>query len=259
MIAGKSTAEPRTRANYGLDAPRFVWTCLWGGIVLLVVALALIAVGNTLLAHASLLVNVIMNIIAILALINACWMIPTALLMFRSSFVGKFRLRDRLLDGLHLRSDETVLDVGCGHGLLLIGAAKRLPLGRAVGIDLWSNVDQSDNSHAATLANAEAEGVADRVEVVDGDMCHMPFEDASFDAVVASLSIHNIYNREERRKAIQEIVRVLKPQGQVALLDIAYVRQYAQDLAACDMQNVRVSSLSFQIYPPVRIVTARRS
>jgi SAM-dependent methyltransferase len=258
MIAGKNTAA-RSRANYGLDAPGFVKTCLWGGIALLVVGLALIVIGNTLLAGASVLVIVILNIVVILALINACWMVPTAVLMFRSSFVGKFRLRDRLLDDLHLHSDEKVLDVGCGHGLLLIGAASRLPHGRAVGIDLWSNVDQGDNSRAATLANAEAEGVAERVEVIDGDMRHMPFEDASFDAVVASLSIHNIYNREERRKAIQEIVRVLKPQGQVALLDIAHARQYAQDLAACGMQNVRVSGLSFQIYPPARIVTATKS
>jgi cyclopropane fatty-acyl-phospholipid synthase-like methyltransferase len=37
---------------------------------------------------------------------------------------------------LDLRGDETVLDVGPGHGLLLIGAAKRLPRGRAMGIDL---------------------------------------------------------------------------------------------------------------------------
>ncbi len=257
MIAGKNMVT-RSRADYGLDAPGFVKTCLRGGIALLALALALIVVGNTLLAHASLLVVVIVNIIVILALINACWMIPTALLMFRSSFVGKFRLRDRLLDNLHLRGDEKVLDVGCGHGLLLIGAAKRLPHGRAVGIDLWSSADQSDNCPAATLANAEAEGVADRVEVIDGDMRHMPFEDAAFDAVVASLSIHNISNREERRRAIQEIVRVLKPQGQVALLDIAHTRQYAQDLAACGMRNVHVSGLSFQIYPPVRIVTATK-
>jgi len=48
------------------------------------------------------------------------------------------RARDRLLDGLGLTGQENLLAVGCGRGLLLIGAARRLPNGRAVGVDLWS-------------------------------------------------------------------------------------------------------------------------
>jgi ubiquinone/menaquinone biosynthesis C-methylase UbiE len=130
-----------------------------------------------------------------------------------SSYYGKFHARDRLLDGLGLAGDETLLDVGCGHGLLLIGAAKRLPRGRAVGIDLWSQVDQGNNSKEATLGNAELEGVADRVEIHTGDMRQMPFADATFDAVVANLAIHNVPSREGRRQAISEIVRVLTPGG----------------------------------------------
>ena len=58
-----------------------------------------------------------------------------ATLMFASSRFGKFRARDRILARLKLRGDEAVLDVGCGHGLLLIVAAKLLPRGHAVGID----------------------------------------------------------------------------------------------------------------------------
>src|SRR5204863_5674872 len=98
----------------------------------------------------------------------------------------------------------------------------------------------------------------DRVEVHDGDMRKMFFGDASFDAVVASLSIHNIYTVEGRRQAIGEIVRVLKPGGQVALMDISHVREYADALSAAGMQDVRVSGLSFWVFPPVRTVTARK-
>ena len=36
-------------------------------------------------------------------------------LLMGAAIYGKFRARDRLLDSLHLRGDETVLDVGCGH------------------------------------------------------------------------------------------------------------------------------------------------
>ena len=163
-----------------------------------------------------------------------------------------------MLDGLGLTGQENLLDVGCGRGLLLIGAARRLPNGRAVGVDLWSQVDLSGNSASATLANAAAEGVPERVEVHEGDMRKLPFADASFDTVVASLSIHNIYNGEGRRKAIQEIVRVLKPGGKVALMDIRQVREYAAGLRGAGMNDVKVSGLGFWIFPPVRTVTARK-
>ena len=110
-----------------------------------------------------------------------------ASLMFGSSRLGKLHARDRILARLKLRGDEAVLDVGCGHGLLLIAAAKLLPRGHAVGIDLWSQWQQSDNSREATLRNAELEGVAQRVSVHDGDMRKMPFADRSFDAAARPL------------------------------------------------------------------------
>ena len=180
-------------------------------------------------------------------------------LLMGSSYYGKFRARDRLLDSLHLRGDETVLDVGCGHGLLLIGAAKRLPRGRSIGIDLWSQVDQGNNSREATLENARLEGVADRVEVRDGDMRKLPFPDASVDAVIANLAIHNISSREGRREAIAEIVRVLKPGGQAALMDFKHVGQYAEDLKKDGIADARASGLVFWIFPPVRIASGRKT
>ena len=191
---------------------------------------------------------------SIVATVGAVFFIQ-GLLMIYSSRVGKLRARDRLLDGLRLRGDERVLDVGCGRGLLLIGAAKRLPGGTAAGLDIWSQEDLSANSGAATMANARAEGVAGRVELHDGDMRAMPFDDAEFDAVVACFSIHNIYDRDGRRQAIREIVRVLKPGGQVALLDFEHTKEYAEDLRAAGLRGVRVSGLSFTTFPMARTVT----
>jgi cyclopropane fatty-acyl-phospholipid synthase-like methyltransferase len=69
-----------------------------------------------------------------------------------------------LLDSLDLRGDEHVLDLGCGRGAVLLMAAQRLTIGRAVGVDLWKTSDQSGNAEAATRRNADAEGVADRVD-----------------------------------------------------------------------------------------------
>jgi ubiquinone/menaquinone biosynthesis C-methylase UbiE len=143
-----------------------------------------------------------------------------ALLLLWGSLVGKFWMRDALLDAVPWRGDEHILDVGCGHGLMLIGAAKRLRTGRATGIDIWQNVDQANNSAAATLRNAELEGV--RVDVRDGDARRIPFGEATFDVVVSSLALHNIYNRKEREHALGEIARVLKPGGHAAIFDVRH-------------------------------------
>jgi ubiquinone/menaquinone biosynthesis C-methylase UbiE len=52
-------------------------------------------------------------------------------------------------------------------------------------------------------------------------------------------------------QAIQEIVRVLKPGGKVALLDIQYTQEYVQALQALGWQDVKRSGLHFQMFPPV--------
>jgi ubiquinone/menaquinone biosynthesis C-methylase UbiE len=51
-------------------------------------------------------------------------------------------------------------------------------------------------------------------------MMAMPFADATFDVVVSSLAIHNINGQAGRFKALDEAVRVLKPGGQLVIVDL---------------------------------------
>ncbi|MER3436097.1 MAG: hypothetical protein C4288_22700 [Leptolyngbya sp. ERB_1_1] len=57
----------------------------------------------------------------------------------------KLKDREKLLDSIQWLGNELVLDVGCGRGLMLVGAAKRLTNGKSIGIDIWQQEDQSDN------------------------------------------------------------------------------------------------------------------
>ncbi len=237
--------ENKPKADYGQDVPEMVRdNFLMGGI--------LAALGVFMRRWAKSRQSTTDRLISLLGLatlVVSALSVLEGLALIWGSRVGKPRIRDSLLDGLHLRGNETVLDVGCGHGLLLIGAAKRLPQGKAIGIDLWSQVDQGSNSRDATLANAQVEGVADRVEVHDGDMRELPFANNSFDTVIASLAVHNIESREGRLQAIHEIVRVLKPGGKVALMDIFCINEYCEALQANGMQNVHVLGRNFWYYP----------
>ena len=88
--------------------------------------------------------------------------------------------------------------------MFLIGAAKRLKTGRAVGIDLWQAEDLSGNTPAGTLNNATIEGVADRVEVHTGDARNLPFDDASFNVTLSSTSLEQ---HLERRRAANRRAR----------------------------------------------------
>jgi len=231
--------------DYGLDAGAAVYAMFALGLAGAIVGFILVWTSSR---H--------LGLAYTLQILGFCFLILAAL-MFASSRFGKFRARDRILARLQLRGDESVLDVGCGHGLLLIAAAKMLPRGHAVAIDLWT-MDQSDNSRESTLRNAALEGVAERVSVHDGDMRKMPFADRSFDATVAHFAIHNVRSAEGRRQAIREIVRTLNQGGQVAISDIFSLNLYADELRKSDMIDVEISGLSFWTFPPARTVTARK-
>jgi SAM-dependent methyltransferase len=156
----------------------------------------------------------------------------TGLGMVWNSTRGKVREREGLLDHVPWTGAEQVLDVGCGRGLLLVGAAKRLTTGRATGIDVWQAEDLSGNRPEAAVENARREGVADRVEVRTADMRQLPFADGSFDVVVSRAAVHNLYAATDRAQAIREVARVLKPGGRALIADIRHGTEYTATFAA---------------------------
>jgi SAM-dependent methyltransferase len=242
----KGTIE--TKGSYGIDAPNVVRNLCAIGTAAVAAAIAAL---NLLDGVWFLALSVWVGAIGLLCWAEAVWMLW-------SSKRGKRTVVWKMIEELRLRPDDVVLDVGCGRGFVLLAAAKRLPEGKAVGIDIWNASDQSGNSRDATMRNAAAEGVSDRVEIVNADARRMPFGDRTFRAVVSSLALHNIAARSERQKAIEEIVRVAGPKSRIALLDFRNVREYAQMLSEAGLADVRVSRPHYAMFPPVRIVTGTK-
>ncbi len=176
--------------------------------------------------------------------------------------VGKFRHRDFIL-GLHTwRGNEQVLDVGCGRGLLLAGAAKRIAAlngdGYATGIDVWSNVDMGGNSAAATQHNLDLEGVSSRCTLISQPAQEMVFSDATFDVILSNLCIHNIYDQPTRRKALQQIVRVLQPGGLAIFSEYKRTGEYADEFRNAGLLVEKKRGSLVTTFPPLTVVVARK-
>jgi SAM-dependent methyltransferase len=235
-------AQSRRRGSYGIDAP--YWVAVF----------AVVIAANIMDAVISAKVWPLLPAVFLLACAGSC---------FYTTLRGKFVVWAGLFDQLSLRGDERVLDLGCGRGAVLLLAAQRLTTGRAVGVDLWRSRDQSGNAADATRRNAVAEGVADRVELHTADMTALPLEDGSFDLVVSSLAIHNIWGSAGRQKAIDEAVRVLRPGGRLMIADIWATRHYQPGLVALGMSDVTRRGLGWRFWwggpwARTRLVTATK-
>ena len=116
---------------------------------------------------------------------------------------------------------ETILDIGCGAGMDLLLAGKRVgPEGRAIGIDMTdAMVERARNS-------AIASGMK-HVEIRKGDATALPVADGSVDVVISNGVLNLV---PEKELGFSEIVRILRPGGRLHLADIAMNVELSEDL-----------------------------
>lgn len=107
------------------------------------------------------------------------------------------------------------LDIGCGTGDVALAILRQSPAARVTGID------PSAGMLAIATAKASQAGLAGRVVYQDGDATALPFPDASFDGIVCAFCLRNI---ADRRTALAEMRRVLRPGGTLAILELTAPR-----------------------------------
>lgn len=249
-----SSDRNRTRPDYGIDAPSVLRNLFLVGVACLLLRFfgpAQIRLGN---------VTVLLR--GMFLWTGVVLLLEAFLYLFYVKY-GKFRHRDLMLSLHPWRGDEQVLDVGCGRGLLLAKAAKILDglggNGSATGIDIWSNVDMGGNSESATRRNLELEGIIARCSLIGVAAQDMPFPDDSFDVIVSNLCLHNISDGKQRRQAVQQIARVLKPGGIAILSDFKRTGEYAEHLRLAGFTVERRWGNPLYTFPPLRIVIARKA
>ena len=122
--------------------------------------------------------------------------------MFVPTFFGRFT--DLTLHAAGVSKGHTVIDVGCGTGALAEAAAGRVgPEGTVAGLD--PNEEMLERARIKDIPVDWHLGTAEQ----------LPFEDETFDSAVSQFALMYF---EDKPKALQEMLRVLKPGGKLAVL-----------------------------------------
>lgn len=237
------------KTRYGIDAPYVI------------LSLGIVAIACILMAFILLftLPGIRGKSLYVLLLFQGGYFVLNVLWMFYSSLRGKRQVFKQMISDMDLLGNEILLDLGCGQGMFLTKVAKYLPNGKAIGIDVWKKQDLSGNAYEKTLSNIDKQGLSNQIEILEGDMRHLPLSDNSIDTVTASLAIHNLKNKHERKKALQEIARVLKPGGKISILDFQKIQEYQSFFVSeLGWANIALSHKQWHMFPPTRILTIQK-
>ncbi|QJD30582.1 class I SAM-dependent methyltransferase [Methylococcus geothermalis] len=119
-------------------------------------------------------------------------------------------LKAALIAQAHIQSGQNVLDVGCGTGTLTLLIKQTHPNVAVYGLDVDSEV--------LDIARRKAEQAGQTIFLQQGTATCLPYPDGHFDRVFASLMLHHL-TREDKRHALAETFRVLKPGGELHVAD----------------------------------------
>lgn len=119
--------------------------------------------------------------------------------------------RRKVVRLIKAKNPSTILDIATGTGDLAIALSK-IPNTQITGLDISAGMLKVGEEKIAK------KGLNKQITLQLGDSENLPFEDNSFDAITVAFGVRNFENLE---KGLAEMFRVLKPGGQVAVLEFS--------------------------------------
>ncbi|MCI5080385.1 MAG: bifunctional demethylmenaquinone methyltransferase/2-methoxy-6-polyprenyl-1,4-benzoquinol methylase UbiE [Saprospiraceae bacterium] len=120
--------------------------------------------------------------------------------------------RKKAIQQLRQNNPKVILDVATGTADLALETAKQLQPEKIVGIDISTQMLDIGRTKISK------KGLDQMIRLEEGDSENLPFSDNTFDAITVAFGVRNFENLE---KGLQEMYRVLKPNGQLVVLEFS--------------------------------------
>lgn len=175
-------------------------------------------------------------------------------------FRGRMIIWRKTLEWLNIRSDAKVAVLGLNYAGLFIDVAKELKApGEVTGVNVGDHrvLEQEKD-------RIKENKVADRTKLVDGDLLNLPLENREFDYVLSSFTFHRASPAINKGRAIQEAVRIMKPDGTLVIVDFGNIQEYRQILTNLGFNSIHIDPTGFDgwwggPWLPTSIMIARRN
>lgn len=149
----------------------------------------------------------------------------------------------------NLKEGETILDLGSGGGFdIFLAGPKVGKSGRAIGVDM---TPQMIDKARANIGHYQSTTGLDNVEFRLGEIEHLPVQDSSVDVIISNCVLNLSMDKQQ---VWNEIARVLKPGGRVAVSDIALlkplpaeVKEIVESWAGCVAGAIPVETMREQM------------
>jgi ubiquinone/menaquinone biosynthesis C-methylase UbiE len=125
-------------------------------------------------------------------------------------FFHEVELKQQLIAAAGLAPGQRILDLGCGTGTLMLMIKRAQSLARVTGLD--------GDAEVLAIAGAKADHARLDVSLTQAFASALPYPDGTFDRVLSSLVFHHL-SSQAKRAALREVYRVLRPNGELHILD----------------------------------------
>jgi ubiquinone/menaquinone biosynthesis C-methylase UbiE len=153
--------------------------------------------------------------------------------------------KHRLIQQAHVQPGMNVFDLGCGTGTLTIMLKTLHPASVVTGLD--------GDSQVLAIAREKSRGT--NIQWDEGLASSLPYSNSVFDRVVTSLVIHHL-STDDKRRAFEEIYRVLKPHGELYVLDFGIPHSFLTRCMAILMHRLEEVADNFDGLLPQFITEA---
>lgn len=229
------------KTNYGNWVPEKLLKLLWSSS-----AIFFILLNVNILVWKNNILTIIFALGTFILLIYSCLMqsMHHAFSFSGGGLMGK--VHEYLLGKLNWDGNGSLIDIGCGSGALSIRSAKKYPNSKVLGIDYWGIIwdyakDQCEN-------NAKLEKI-NNIEFKKDDAAHLSFADDYFDAAVSNFVFHEVRTVIDKRKLVNEALRIVKKGGAFAFHDLFEAKGMYGDINKF-IEELKATGISEVYYEP---------